>query len=129
MDPSPTNQSEQLGPLRRIGVSLLALTRSRLELFTVELQEEKLRLLNLLIWLGVALVLGAAGIVVAMAALTFWVWAVAGYAGLVGLAVTALVIAAVILSVIRLKIQTGPTPFAHTVAEFKKDAECLRGTN
>lgn len=127
MDPSPTNQGEQLGPLRRIGGSLLALARSRLELFTVELQEEKLRVLNLLVWLGVAAALGVAGIIIAMSALTFWVWAAAGYAGLVGLAVITLAGAAVILSVIRYKVRTGPTPFAHTVNEFKKDAECLRG--
>jgi uncharacterized membrane protein YqjE len=83
----------------------------------------------MLVWLGVAAVLGVAGMIVGMSALTFWLWATAGYAGLVGLAILALVAAATILMVIRSRVKTGPAPFAHTVAEFKKDAECLRGNN
>jgi uncharacterized membrane protein YqjE len=112
--------------LRRIGGSLSALLRSRFELFTVELQEEKLRLLNLLVWLGLALALATAGIFVAIIALAFWLWEVAGYAGLIGLAAVALAAALGILWTIRRKIQTGPAPFAQTVAELRKDGECLR---
>lgn len=129
MSDSPPNSGGWLESLRRIGESLLALLRSRFELFTVEFQEEKLRLLNLLVWLGLALALGTAGILVGMVALAFWLWAIAGYAGLIGLAAVALAIAFSILWTIRRKIQTGPTPFAQTVAEFRKDGECLRSNN
>ena len=118
-----------LESLRRIGESLSALLRSRFELFTVEWQEEKLRLLNLLIWLGLAATIGVAGLFVAIIALAFWLWATAGYAGLIGLAVAALAVASGIVWTIRRKIQTGPTPFAQTVAEFRKDGECLRSNN
>jgi len=126
MNVAPTNPGGWLESLRRIGESLSALLRSRFELFTVEWQEEKLRLLNLLIWLGLAAVIGVAGVFVAIIALAFWVWATAGYAGLIGLAATALAVASGIVWMIRRKIQTGPTPFAQTVAEFRKDGECLR---
>ena len=126
MNASPPNPGGWLESLRRIGESLLALLRSRFELFTVEWQEEKLRLLNLLIWLGLAAAIGVAGVFVAIVALAFWLWATAGYAGLIGLAVAALVVASGILWMIHRKIQTGPTPFAQTVAEFRKDGECLR---
>ncbi len=115
--------------LRRIGESILALLRGRLELFTVELQEEKLRLVNLLIWLGVALALGTAGLLVGVAALAIWLWHAAGYAGLIALAAVTLAIAAIIVANLRRKIQTGPPPFAQTVAEFRKDGECLRNNN
>ena len=98
-------------------------------MFTVEWQEEKLRLLHLLIWLVLAAAIGVAGVFVAIMTLAFWLWAVAGYAGLIGLAVGALAVAFAILQSIRRKIQTSPTPFAQTVAEFRKDGECLRNNS
>lgn len=129
MNAAPPNPGGWLASLRRIGDSLLALLRGRFELFTVEWQEEKLRLINLLIWLSVAVTFGVAGILVVIITLAFWLWAVAGYAGLLGLAVAALVVAGGILWNIRKKIQTGPLPFAQTAAEFRKDGECLRSKN
>lgn len=115
-----------LESLRRMRESLLALIRSRFELFAVELQEEKLSLLNQLVWLGVAVTLGAAGLLVGMGALAVWLWTIAGYAGLIALAVATLAAAAGILLGLRRQIKCGPPPFAGTVAEFRKDGECLR---
>jgi uncharacterized membrane protein YqjE len=112
--------------LRRIGESLSALLRSRFELFTVEWQEEKLRLLNLLVWLALALAIGLAGVFVAITALAFWLWTMAGCAGLFGLAAATLAVAAGILFRLQRKIKAGPPPFAQTVAEFRKDGECLK---
>lgn len=129
MNTSAPNPGGWLASLRRIGESSLALLRSRFELFTVEWQEEKLRLLNLLIWFGLAAALGVAGVFVAVGTLAVWLWDWAGYAGLIGLAVAALAFAFGILWSVRRKIQTGPPPFAHTVAEFRKDGECLRSNN
>jgi uncharacterized membrane protein YqjE len=129
MSTSPPNPGGWLESLRRMGESFLALMRSRFELFTVELQEEKLRLLNLLIWIGLAAAFGCAGVFVAIIALAFWLWFTAGYLGLLGLAAAALAVALGIVLGIRNKIQTGPTPFAQTVAEFRKDGECLRKNN
>lgn len=126
MNTAPTNHGGWLESLRRIGESLSALLRSRFELFTVELQEEKLRLLDLLIWLGLAAAIGVGGVLVAMIAMAFWLWTTAGYAGLIGLAAVALAVAGGIIWSIRRKLHTGPTPFAQTVAEFRKDGECLR---
>lgn len=129
MNTATTNTGGWFESLRRIGESLSALLRSRFELFTVELQEEKLRLLSLLIWLGLAAVFGAAGVIVAMITLAFWLWALAGYAGLIALALAALAVASGIIWAIRRKIQTDPPPFAQAVAEFRKDGECLRNRN
>lgn len=103
--------------------------RSRFELFTVELQEEKLRLLNLLIWIGLAAALGFAGVFLTIIALAFLLWHAAGYFGLIGLALISLATAIGIIVGIRKKIQTGPQPFSNTVGEFRKDGECLRNKN
>jgi uncharacterized membrane protein YqjE len=114
-----------LDSIRRTGDSLLGLAQSRIELFTVELQEEKLRALNLLVWLVVALALGVAGILIGLGALALFLWEVAGYGGLIGLALVTLAAAAAVLWSIRQRVQHGPRPFSDTVAEFKKDRECL----
>lgn len=111
---------------RRLGTSLLGLLQSRAELFAVELQEEKLRALHLLAWLTAAVALGVAAILMVVATLALFLWQNAGYAGLIGLAVGVLAAAIVLFAVIHLRIMHGPEPFAATVAEFRKDAECLR---
>lgn len=126
MDPIPPNPGGWFQALRRIGESLLGLVRSRFELFTVEWQEEKLRLLSLLIWLGIAFVIGAAGLLVGVATLALWLWERAGYVGLIGLTAVTLGVAVALVWNIRRRIQAGPAPFAHTVAEFRKDGKCLR---
>lgn len=109
-----------------MGESFLSLMRNRLDLFTVELQEEKLRLLNLLIWVVLAAAFGFAGVFIIVVALAYWLWVSAGYIGLIALAVAALAVAVGIILGIRNQLQTGPAPFAQTVAEFRKDRECLR---
>ena len=77
--------------------SLQALVRNRLELFAVEWQEEKLRLIRLLGWLALAGVLGSAGMLIALGALACWLWGRAGYPGVIGLVVACLVAAAFIV--------------------------------
>ena len=129
MSTSPPSPGGWLESLRRIGESFLALMRTRFELFTVELQEEKLRLFNLLIWVVLAAAIGMAGVFVAVVALAFWLWETAGYAGLIGLSLTALAVASGLFWGIHRKIQTGPMPFAQTTAEFRKDGECLLKKN
>lgn len=106
--------------------SFLGLVHSRVELFSVELQEEKLRSLATLTWFGLAFGLGLAGLLVALAALSLYLWEVARYAGLVGLAVVLLGASAGLVFRIRQRIRTGPPPFQETINEFKKDRECLR---
>ena len=129
MNTTPPNSVGWLESLRRIGESSLALVRGRFELFTVEWQEEKLRLLNLLFWFGLAVTLGAAGVLVGMAVLALWLWDSFRYGGLIGLALAALATAAGIAWGLRRKIQTGAQPFNQTVAEFRKDGECLQKKN
>ena len=129
MRTSPPNPGGWLDSLRRIGDSFLTLTRTRFELFTVELQEEKLRLFNLLIWITLAAAFGFVGVFIIVIALAIWLWAIGGYLGLIALGVAALAVAVGIILSIRNQLQTGPAPFAQTVAEFRKDGECLRKNN
>ena len=120
---SPVGFAESM---RRLGASLLDLLHTRSELFAIELQEEKVRALKLVLWIAAAIAVGVAGLLIAMGALALWVWEVAGYWGLAGLAACALGAAALTFWSVHRRVTNGPSPFAGTVAEFRKDAACLR---
>ena len=115
-----------LGSLRRIGESVLALAQSRLQLFALELQGEKLRLVDALLWLSLGLALGSVGLLLGTAALALFLWKQARFAGLLVMTGFFLGAAAVVFWRLRARLRKGPLPFADTIAEFKKDRACLR---
>ena len=111
--------------MRRIGGSVFGLVRTRFSLFAVELQEEKLRAIDLLVWVAVAVALGTAGLLVTIGTLALFLWKTTGYWGLIGLAIATMAAAAGVMWRIRREILNGEPPFAATAAEFRKDFECL----
>lgn len=115
-----------VGSARRVGSSLLTLLHTRVELFAVELQEEKLRALSFVVWFTTALALAVAGILIAMGIAGVFLWERAGYPGVIALAVAALGSSAGLLWLLRRRILRGPGPFATTISEMGKDLECLR---
>ncbi len=127
MNGAPSKSRGVRNSLRRAGNSLLTLVETRLELFTIELKEEKLSAVGVLVRVELVLVLGAVGVLVATGALSICLWEIARYLGLIGLALAALIAAAAgLLWSIRHRIRNGPTAFKETIAEFRKDGECLR---
>ena len=115
-----------INALRRMAHSMGSLAQARFELFIVELQEEKLRTISLLIWVGAGCALGLAGVLVGIAALGLFMWERAGYAGLIGLALCTLAGAGAIFAHVRHRIIKGPQPFASTSEEFRKDVASLK---
>jgi len=126
MPENGSNVGGVMNSVHRFGTSLLGLVQTRAELFVVELQEEKLRAISLLLWLALALSLAMAGVFVAIGILALYLWQIAGYPGLVGLAAGTFAVAAIIFWSIRHRILRGPQPFAETLGEFRKDAASLR---
>jgi uncharacterized membrane protein YqjE len=127
MSETGTKPGGMLASLRRMGDSFLALAQSRLQLFALELQSEKLRLMDALLWLSIAVALGAMGLIVGTVALAIYLWEMARYVGLA--LVSGLFVGAAVVIVWRLRegIRKGPMPLAGTIAEFKKDRACLQG--
>ena len=112
--------------LRSLGPALLSLLRTRLELFGVELAEEKSRVVTLA-------VLGAAGALCAAMALLlvnflviafFWEQRIAAVLAL--LAVYGIAALALLLT-LKSKLAAHPMVFEATVDELKKDLTALRG--
>jgi uncharacterized membrane protein YqjE len=110
----------------RIGATVIAMVRTRLELAAVEVQEESQRLLGYLAWtlLAVFLFAGACMFVALFVIVLFWdsyrLQAVAGMAILFALGGTAIVFR------LRASFATRPAPLSATLAELRKDADGLR---
>ncbi|MBT5928319.1 MAG: hypothetical protein HOH33_17080 [Verrucomicrobia bacterium] len=105
--------------------SLLGLLRSRLELFLFELEEQKVRLVELLIWLVCLVIFGLIFLGVSSAAIIFLL--PADWRG-VGLLVLALIygfIVCVSLLRIRSMVTQESSIFKESLAQLKKDQACF----
>jgi len=111
--------------LSQLTASVVALVRSRLELLTVEFEEERERTKELLVLAVVATVF----LLFAFVALSALVLAVFWESHpLIAILCMALAYAAVgIWAVARIKQRQRQRPFAATLAELERDAEALRG--
>ena len=103
----------------------LAAVKNRIELFGVELREERTRFLELVFWAAMALFSGMMAIIVLTAMFIFLSPPegrpfVAG--GFLILYLAGAVVAALSL---RRRLKTGEMPFNDTIAELTKDRKCL----
>jgi uncharacterized membrane protein YqjE len=129
MDTATRSTSGVLGALRSLGDGLLGGVQRRLELFSIELQEEKYRLLQTVVWGAAAVFLAMLAVVFSSLALVYLFWDSARLAVLGGLAVFYTGALAVVLLVLRRFLARQPSPFAATLHEFGKDRECMRKEN
>jgi len=118
-----------LTSLRALGDGLLATVQDRLELFTVELQEEKFRLIQTMLWISAAVFSGMMAITFASLTLVFLFWQSARLAvlGCLALLYTGALVAIVVA--FRRYLARQPRPFAATLEEIKEDRACIRTGN
>jgi uncharacterized membrane protein YqjE len=124
--PAPTGF---LGSLQQLGDGLLAALQGRIQLFSAELQEEKLRLIQSFAWISAAIFAGAMAL--AFASLTF-VYSMNGYARLAALAGLTLLYAGGFIAIVvmfRRHLARQPRPFADTLDELTTDRSCFRPKN
>lgn len=115
--------------LRALGDSLLAGAQERLKLLGVELHEEKLRLVQIFIWISAAVFTGLMTITFASLTLVYLFWSSARLAVLAGLTVFyASALVAIILA-FRRYLARQPNPFAATLHEISEDRACIRKEN
>jgi uncharacterized membrane protein YqjE len=118
-----------INSLRVLGESLIAGLRDRIELLSVELQEEKFRLIQLTLWFIAAVFTGMLAITFASITLVYFFWESSRLAVLGGL--TVFYTAALIAVIIRLRrfIASQPAPFEATRRELEEDIACIRKPN
>ena len=129
MENSPPASPGFIGSLRALGDGLIASVQDRLELFSVELQEEKFRLIQTFIWISAAVFTGLMAITFASLTLVYFFWESARLAVLGGLT---LFYAGALLAIIiafRRYVARQPRPFAATLSEIKEDRACIQPRN
>src|ERR1035437_9679108 len=85
METSPPVSTGFIASFRALGDSLLATMQDRLELLSVELQEEKFRLIQTFIWISAAVFTGVMAITFSSLTLVYLFWESARLAVLSGL--------------------------------------------
>lgn len=115
-----------LGSLRGLIDSVLFSARERLELFSLELREEKLRAVQLFVWVCAAVFSGIMAITFASLAIVYLFWETARLAVLIAFAVVYAGGFAAILLYCRKLIARQPRPFDATIAELTQDRSCIQ---
>jgi len=122
---APPSSPGLLGSLRDLGNGLLGTVEDRLHLFSVELQEEKYRLIRIFIGISAALFSGMLAITFASLTLVYLFWDTARLAILGGLTFFYAGVLAAIIVLLRRFIARQPQPFSATQQELQKDRACI----
>ncbi|MBW8781336.1 MAG: phage holin family protein [Verrucomicrobia bacterium] len=115
--------------LRGVGDSLLGSLQDRLELLSIEVQEEKFRLIQLIIWVAAAVFAGVMTLLMASVTVAYFFWTDARLGVLLGLTGLYAVLLVVIIVGFRRMVARQPKPFAGTLEEIKEDRACIRRRN
>lgn len=121
-NPAPTGF---LGSFKTLGDSLLGTVQDRLELFSIELQEEKFRLIRIFLWISAAVFTGLMVVAFGSLTLVYLFWESARLAVLGGLTAFYAVALIVIIVTFRRYLARQPSPFAATLKEIGEDRECI----
>ncbi|MGH8485462.1 MAG: phage holin family protein, partial [Pseudomonas sp.] len=110
---------------RRLGAAFLGLLHSHVELFGIELQEQKGRTLKLLLFAGLALVFALLLLVALSALVLVLLWDSYRLAGVIGLCVFYGVAALYCSLRLKAAVFDESSPFSSTLEELAKDRERL----
>jgi uncharacterized membrane protein YqjE len=115
-----------LGSFRALGDGLLVTVEDRIRLFSIELQEEKFRLIQTFIWISAALFTAMMAVTFASLTLVYLFWETARLAVLGGLAVLYAGVLVGIIVAFRGYLARQPNAFAATLHEIGEDRACIR---
>ena len=129
MDTPPPVSPGFMDTLRALGDALLASAHDRVELISVELQEEKFRLIRMLIWISAAIFAGVMALTLVSITVVYLFWESARLAALGGLTALYTVAFLVLVITFRRYVARQPRPFAATLQELAADRACIRKQN
>lgn len=129
MEARPHVSGGLLGSIRGLADGLLDSARERLELFALELHEEKFRAIQLIIWISIAAFSAILAVTFASLAIVYLFWESARLAVLGGFAVLYGAAFVWIVFYCRRLIARQPKPFEGTIAELQQDRACIRPRN
>jgi len=124
-EPDP-NPAGLFASLRRLLDNTLALVQNRLELFALELKEEKCRFIEILVWASAVILLGVMAVMMVTLTVVFLFWESARVFVLAGFCLLYVLGAIAAFVGLRRRLKNQPLPFAESLNEIKKDRECLQ---
>ena len=117
------------GQIRALGDRLLASVQGRIELISIELQEEKFRLIQTFVWISSAVFIAMMAVAFASFTLVYAFDQSRRLAILGGLTFLYLVAFIVTVIAFRRYLARQPRPFATTLEEIEKDRACIPTEN
>jgi len=127
METPPPASRGLFASLQGLGTGLLATLHDRVELFSLELHEEKYRLIQIFIWISAAIFFGMMTLAFGSIALVYLFPAEMRGGALLGLTgFYALAVVSVILG-FRRYLARQPKPFSGTLSELKEDVRVSSG--
>jgi len=126
MDSTPPAPSGVLLAVEKLGAVLLDTLHDRVALISVEIQEEKQRMLQMLAWLSAAIVAGTLAIIFASLTLVYLSWETARIPVLIGLTLLYAVATAGLVWGLNAFLARQRPPFSTTLEELREDRACLR---
>jgi uncharacterized membrane protein YqjE len=129
MDRAPPASGSIVGSLRSLGDGLLASLEDRLELFATELQEEKFKLIQTVIWICAAAFTGMMAVIFLSLTLVYLFWDSARIAVLGGFAAIYTVALVAVIIAFRRFLARQTLPFEGTLREIREDRACIRSEN
>lgn len=126
MDPETPSPSGLLGSLRGFADGLLGSVQDRVELLSIELHEEKHRLVQIIIWISAVVLTGMLAIIFASLTLVFLFWETARVAVAASLAGAYAIGFVTIVLYFRGYLARQPRPFSATLNELKRDRTCIQ---
>jgi uncharacterized membrane protein YqjE len=121
----PVESSGLITSLRHVFATLFGMVGNRLELFVVELQEERDRLLEVITLVLLVIFFGGFSLALVTASLVYLLWPTHPLFALLGVAALYAVAAGMLWTRVQALLRDNE-PFSATLAEFKKDQKCLR---
>ena len=128
-DETPPAAGGLLNSIRGLADGLIETAHDRLELFALELHEEKFRVIQLFIWISAAVFSAILAITFASLTIVYLFWETARLAVLGGFTLFYGAIFVGVLGYCRKFIARQPRPFQSTLTELQQDRACIRPRN
>ncbi len=125
MSSPPLSSVGFLGALRKLCEGLIVGAEQRIALLSAELQEEKLRLIQIFFWISAVVFSGMMAVAFASLLLVYIFWEYARLWVLGGLALFYAGVFLAVLLAFRRFIDRQPQPFAATISELTEDRACI----
>jgi uncharacterized membrane protein YqjE len=129
MEPESPASPGILGSIRTLADGLVASAHDRLGLISLELQEEKFRLIQTFFWISAVFFAGVMAITFVSLTLVYLFWESARLAVLIALSAVYTGALVALIVAFRRYLARQPRLLAATLHELEEDRTCIRGRN